>query len=217
MELGRNKAYRAVISRLLALNDRIKGVAFPAMSRTKQITVYHCGPAVLTMLYSFLGVKVSQRGLVASLRAQNKIKKFGFNMKDIARAANIAGKGSFVFWKKANTKISDLDLIINKYKSPVAVEWQGVFYEYSDGDDGHFSIVTEINKKGGYVRVADPYTKFFGTDRKFKIKEFEQRWWDSNEIKVAGTTKLRTVVDNRVSFLIAPKGENWPKKLGMTK
>lgn len=203
--------------RLLTIEDRVKGTPFPTMARVKQVSNSHCGPAVIVMLYSFLKVKVSQRGLVSSLRAQNKIKNFGFNMKDIARATKIAGKGSFVFWRKSHAKISDLDLIVNKHKSPVAVEWQGVFYEFSDGDDGHYSIVTEINKKAGYLRMADPYSTFIGVDRKFKIKDFEKRWWDSNEIKVAGTTKPRTVVDTRMAFLIAPIGETWPKKLGMVK
>jgi hypothetical protein len=43
-------------------------------------------------------------------------------MHDMAKGATVAGKGSFVFWKKTNAKVSDLDLAINKYKSPVGVE-----------------------------------------------------------------------------------------------
>ena len=31
--------------------------------------------------------------------------------------------------------ISDLDLAVNKYKFPVGVEWQGVFYENEDEDN----------------------------------------------------------------------------------
>lgn len=137
-------------------------------------------------------------------------------MRDMARAAQIVGKGNFVFWKKINGKISDLDAILNKYKFPVGVEWQGVFYEYADEDDGHFAIITKIDKKAGYIRMADPYRSFSGIDRKFKIKFFENRWWDENEVSISGTTRKRRVVDNRVMFVITPKGENWPKKLGMS-
>lgn len=202
---------RKIVRTLLGLQDRLLGTAFPDMIRVKQISTSHCGPAVLSSLYSYLGVKVSQRGMVASLRAQNKIKTFGFNMKDMAKAAKIVGKGAFSFWRKTNAKISDLDLAINKFKSPVGVEWQGVFYEDSDEDNGHFSVITKIDKKRGYLRIADPYYKFAGVDRKFNIREFEKRWWDENVING------RNLHDRRVMFVITKKGETWPKKLGMSK
>ena len=217
MEINRNKAYRKIVRNLLALEDKIAGVAMAKMARIRQIDVYSCGPATIAMLYSFQGVKVSQRGLISSLRAQKKIRKFGLNIKDMARAVHIIGKGSFVFWKKANGKISDLATITAKYKYPVGVEWQGVFYEFADEDDGHYGVITQVSKEKGYVRIADPYTIFAGVDRRFKIADFQKRWWDHNEVSVAGTSKKRVVTDKRVMFVITPKGKTWPKKLGMTK
>lgn len=202
---------RKIVRTLLKLQDRLTGKAFPEMERVKQISVSHCGPAVIATLYSHLGVKVSQRSMVASLRAQNKIKEFGFNMHDMAKAAKIAGKGEFSFWKKTNSKVSDLDAAINKYKVPVGVEWQGVFYEDEDEDNGHFSVITKVDKERGFLRIADPYHKFVGVDRKFGIKEFERRWWDENMIKG------RNLHDKRVMFVITKKGESWPKKLGLNK
>lgn len=217
MEINRNSAYRKVVRNLLRLEDRTFGVAFSKMARIKQIDIYSCGPAVVAMLYSFLGVRVSQRGMIASLRAQKKIKNFGLNTKDLARAVRIIGKGGFVFWKKTNAKISDLSAVIEKYKFPVGVEWQGVFYEDADEDDGHYAIVTQINRERGVMRIADPFYTFAGVDRRFKIKDFVKRWWDQNEISVAGTSKKRRVVDKRVMFVVTKKGETWPKKLGMKK
>lgn len=217
MVLEKNPRTRHIARKILEIGDKFSGVAFPAMDRPKQIDIYSCGPAVISSLYSFLGVKVSQRGIIVSLRAKEKIKKYGLNMKDMARAAKIVGKGDYVFWKKSGGKISDLDTVVNKHKYPVGVEWQGVFYEYSDEDDGHYSIVTKVDKKAKYLRIADPSRDFAGVDRKFDIKFFENRWWDENEISVAGTTRKRKVEDYRVMFLITPKGENWPEKLGMGK
>jgi ABC-type bacteriocin/lantibiotic exporter with double-glycine peptidase domain len=202
---------RNIARKILELQDRILGTAFPTMERVKQISVSHCGPAVLASLYSYLGMKVSQRSIVSSLRAQNKIKTFGFNMHDMAKGAKIAGKSKFSFWHKTNSKVSDLDRAINKFKSPVGVEWQGVFYEDEDEDNGHFSIITKIDKEKGYLRMADPYYKFVGVDRKFKIKEFEKRWWDENMIHG------RNLHDKRVMFVITDKNATWPKKLGMSK
>lgn len=211
MILEKHPKTRSLARKILSLTDKILGTAFPEMERISQASSSHCGPAVLASIYSFFGVKVSQRSIVASLRAQNKIKTFGFNMHDMEKAAKIVSKGKFNFWHKTNAKVSDLDLAINKYKSPVGVEWQGVFYEDEDEDNGHFSIITKIEKSKGYLRMADPYYKFAGVDRKFRIKEFEKRWWDENIIKG------RNLHDKRVMFVITPKGVMWPKKLGMGK
>ncbi len=217
MLLEKNPKTRRILRRLLELEDKVLGLAFPGMKRVKQISVYHCGPAVLAALYSYLGIKVSQRGLVHSIRAQNKIKSFGMSVAELGKAAKIAGRGSASFWRKNNAKVSDLDLAINKYKYPVGVEWQGIFYEHEDEDSGHYGIITRLDKKSGFLRLADSFYLFAGVDRKFKIKEFTGRWWDQNEISVAGTTRKRTIVDNKVMFVITPEGESWPKKLGMKK
>ena len=217
MVLEKNPTTRRIVKQLLTLEDRIAGVPFPKLTRIKQIDVYSCGPAVLTSLFSFVGVKTSQRGIIASLRAKNKIKKLGLNTHELGRASKIVGKNAFTFWKKANAKVSDLDTAINKHLWPVAVEWQGVFYEFTDEDNGHYAIITKIDKKAGTMRIADSFHAFAGVDRKFKIKDFEKRWWDINQVKVEGTTKLRTITDKRMVFVITPKGTSWPKKLGMVR
>lgn len=215
MVLEKHKITRPIARKILELTDKLTGLPFPGMIRPKQVDIYSCGPAVISALYSFLGVKISQRSIIASLRVKEKIKKYGLSMRDMARAGQIVGKGNYIFWKKINGKISDLDAIVNKYKFPVGVEWQGVFYENSDEDDGHFAIITKIDKRSGHIRMADPDRTFSGVDRKFKIKFFEGRWWDENEISVSGTSRKRKITDYRVMFVIAPYGENWPKRLGM--
>lgn len=211
MVLEKNPKTRPLARNLLKLEDWVSGPPFPQMKRVKQISLSHCGPAVLASLYSDFGVRVSQRRIVASLRAQNKIKKYGLNVKDLARASGIIGKGAFAFWRKFKANIGDLNLAVNKYKCPVGVEWQGVFYEDEDGDSGHYSVVTRIDKKLGFLRISDPYSRFAGIDRKFKIKNFVKRWWDTNVIK------KRTFLDKRVMFIVLPKNETWPKKMGMKK
>jgi hypothetical protein len=211
MELEKNPRTRPIYRKLLELWDLANGVPFPGMKRFKQITSYHCGPAVLVALYSFMGIKTSQKAIVKSLRAQNKIKLYGLNLKDLAKASKIVGKGKFNFWIKSSAKVSDLEAIINKYKWPVGVEWWGIFYEFEDEDSGHYGVVTSIDKKSGYLRLADFFSIFAGVDRKLKIKDFVKRWWDENEIKG------RTILDRRMMFIVTPKSESWPRKLGMKK
>jgi hypothetical protein len=209
MELERNKRTRKILQNLLILEDRVMGVPFPKMRRVKQISAYHCGPAVVSELLSFLGKNVSQTSVVKSLRAKNKIKKLGLNVNDLARAANTLGHHEVVFWKKRGSTVNDLSLAVNKYKYPVGVEWQGVFYENEDGDNGHYSVITKIDKKADYLRICDSYAAFSGVDRRFRIKRFTKRWWDIN--KVRG----RNIVDRKVIFVITPKNETWPRRLGM--
>jgi len=196
---------------LLKLEDNVMGKPFPEMKRVKQISGYHCGPAVVVELFSFLGKSVSQIGVVRSIRAQKKIKKFGLNINDLAKAANVLGKKEIVFWRKRQGSINDIFTVVEKYKHPVGVEWQGVFYEDEDEDNGHYAVITKVDKKGNYLRICDSYSHFAGVDRRFKIRDFEKRWWDVNKING------KNIVDKKMMFVITKKGEAWPKKLGMVK
>jgi hypothetical protein len=209
MELEKNPKTRSLYRRLLKLGDRVIGPAFPKLKRVKQKTVDYCGPAVLEALFSFLGIRVSQARVVRSLRAQNKIKRIGLSVKDLGRAVKALGKGEYSFWRKANSSVTDLDAVVNKYKFPVGVEWQGVFYEFEDEDSGHYGIVTRVDRKAGFLRLADSFHAFSGIDRKFDIKYFVKRWWDTNIIKG------RTLTDRKMMFVITSEGDTWPKNLGM--
>ncbi len=221
MHLEKNRKTRGLAKRLLQLEDKVKGKPFPKMERVKEISNYSCGPATLEMLLSFVGVKVAQTKLIRSIRVQNKIREFGVDIKDMARASKIAGKGAFSFWRKQKATINDLNSIVAKFNFPVGVEWQGDFYENEDEDKGHYSVVTRVDKKEASLRIADPYfNSYFGynnLDRKYRISDFVKKWWDVNHIKVEGKSKRRPVKDIRVMFVITPKGESWPKKLGMVR
>jgi hypothetical protein len=228
MVLEKNPKTRPILMRMLQAEDRLKGKPFPSMTRTRQISIYACGPATLEMLFSFVGLKVSQTALIRSIRAGNKIKEYGIDVNDMAKAAGIKAKKKYSFWRKQNSKIGDLDKVVNKYHHPAGVEWQGVFYENEDEDSGHYGVITKVDKqslplrgkKSGYLRIADPYFNgyfhFHGTDRKFNIPEFKKKWWDVNEVKVVGG-RTRRIKDIRMMFAITLKGETWPKKLGMKK
>lgn len=221
MYLEKNRKTRGIAKKLLQLEDKVKGKPFPEMTRSKEISNYSCGPATLEMLLSFVRVKASQSSLTRSIRAQNKIRAYGLSIMDLAKAVSIAGKKKLTFWRKHHASINDIRLAIDKYKWPVGVEWRGDFYENEDEDPGHYSVVTKVDKKAGFVRMADPYFNSYfhynDLDRKYKISDFVKKWWDTNEIKISGIAKRRVVKDTRVMFVITPKKETWPKKVGMTK
>lgn len=209
MELERNPKTRKLYRRLLTLEDKLGKRPFPEMKRVKQISSSHCGPAVLEALFSHLGLGIGQTRVVKSIRAHKKITKVGLSIRDLSMAATKLGKKKYVFWWKARSSISDIKKIIEVYKFPVGVEWQGVFYEFEDEDNGHYGIVTLVDTEKGTLRISDPYKEFAGVDRKFKISFFQRRWWDINIIKG------RRLKDDKMMFVITPKSETWPKELGM--
>jgi Peptidase_C39 like family len=199
-----------------------KRLRFPGMRRRRQRTDSHCGPAVLQMLAGFVNVKISQVSVVRALKAEGRIQKYGILVEDIGKAAKKLVPGG-VFWYKENSRISDLDKLVNKYKWPVGIEWQGVFHLGKDEihknfpDDGHYSIVVGFEKPKGRIYIADPFHEFVHTDRKFDIEFFKKRWWDFNEVKDKKTKKIKQVKDNRMMFVITPKDATFPRELGMMK
>lgn len=213
MKLEKNRKTRPFAKKLLRIADKFMGKPFPSMARVREISNYSCGPATLEMLLSFVKCRFSQRAIIKSIRVQSKIRVYGIDINDMARATRIAGKGKLAFWRKRDSRVRDIALAIDKYKFPVGIEWRGDFYENDDEDLGHYGVVTKVNKERGYLRIADPYFnsafKYNDLDRKYDTSEFVKKWWDTNFVKG------RNLKDKKMMFVITPEGESWPKKLGM--
>jgi len=144
------------------------------MRRVEQISSSHCGPASCVMLLSFLGVDLSQESIVEMGGASYKVEEYGMLISEMGRAVGRLFP-QFQFWYKEGSSLQDLTKIIKDYKYPVAVEWQGVFYEDADEDDGHYSVITHIDTTNNIIMLSDPYKRFAGTDRMFHVFEFESR------------------------------------------
>lgn len=121
----------------------------------------------------------------------------------------------FTFWYKKNASLNDLVKLVKVYEVPVGVEWQGVFEEDEDDDNGHYSVVTEADVKNNLMRIADPYGRYAGKDRSFTLSFFMERWWDTNDITDPLTGMVRKVEDYRVSFVVVPEESDFPAELGM--
>lgn len=170
------------------------------MRRVRQKTSAHCGPAVLQMLVSLYDYRISQDSFVKASGIRNIIKSRGMSPKQLGKA--IKKLTDLHFYTKQNTTITELFNLVRKYKIPVGVEWQGVFGKYSDGDDGHYSIVVNVDKRERTVTIADPFRNYARRDRVFKIEEFAKRWWDYNVIHLQ-SRKHRKINDRQLIFLVA--------------
>ena len=186
------------------------------MRRVKQKTSYYCAPAVLEMLASFVGKKIDQDAFVKAVGVRKKLRQYGMTVDEMGKAVSRLIPNVH-FWYKHRSNLGELAEIVRVHKYPVGVEWQGVFYEDSDEDNGHYGAVTHIDTINNILVLADPYKRFAGVDRSFHILEFEERWWDENEIVDPWTGKHNVVRDEHTLFVITPKETYFPEILGMSK
>jgi hypothetical protein len=106
----------------------------------------------------------------------------------------------------------------------VGVEWQGVFTEpgvdegeseTEDTDYGHYSVVTQVDRRRRLLIIADPYKDFISQARIFSFAEFRERWWDTNEITDPDTGQALLVEDYHMLFIAAPAEVEFPPELGL--
>lgn len=190
------------------------------MRRVKQKNNSYCGPAVMEMLYSFLGRKVEQEEIVQAAKISRKIKSRGMLVEEMALAVRTLTP-EYSFWSKRKSQSNELSEIVNRYNFPVGVEWQGVFKykgpreDDEDDDPGHYSVVTQISVSDKKILLADPFRIYAGKDRQFTLLEFERRWWDINETVDPVTRKKKQMDDYHMMFIIVPQENDFPARLGM--
>lgn len=187
---------------------------YPNMKRVAQMTNSHCGPAVLEMLFSNLGITIDQNQFVMATGISHKIEEYGMTVSEMINAVTLMAP-DHTFWFKENSSQEELDFLVNQKYYPVGVEWQGVFMEYSDDDDGHYGVVTAIDIPENLIKIADPFEPFAYRDRTFKLYNFMKRWWDVNEIVNPATHEVTHETDEHMMFIVTPKSETFPKDLGM--
>jgi len=124
-----------------------------------------CGPASLKMVMDYYGVSVSEKEIA---RVSGATKEKGTSIKGLIKAARHFG---FKTSLKKNSSLKDLEYFV-KTKIPVIVDW-------FDEDDGHYSIVVDIDKKN--VVLMDPALRkilIFIRRKVFPREIFLRVWFD---------------------------------------
>lgn len=177
------------------------------------------------MLLSCYKIETDQDTIVNSVGTEAKLKNYGITIDELGLAVKKLFP-DYQLWFKHFSTLGDLSQLVNEYKWPVGVEWQGVFdYEEeeedtegeSDSDPGHYSIVTKIDTKKNILMILDPDRHYVKKDRRFTILEFERRWWDINEVMDPKTRKQEQHDDYHSMFIVTPNTDFWPEKLLMRK
>ncbi len=91
-----------------------------------QISESHCGPAAIQMLLSNLGIEVTQEQVAEAGGATSLIAMQGMRIAQLAQAVRSLAP-QVVFYYKDHATIDELVRIVNDYRHPAGVEWQGVF------------------------------------------------------------------------------------------
>lgn len=198
-----------------ASNDQVGPSSF--FRRFEQISESHCGPAVVQMLLSNLGLEVDQDAIVKACGAEKTIDVHGTRLDQLRLAVRKLAP-SARFWYKYEAHIDDIRLLLRVYGYPVGIEWQGIFEEGAEeeeGDFGHYSVITNVNDEKNALVVVDPYHAFTNQDRIISIPTFLRRWWDMNEVKDAHTKRRKLVKDTRLLFVIAYRDTWFPHTLRM--
>lgn len=204
-------------------------IPFKKLKRFRQATGAYCGPAALQIMLSNFDVETRQIDIVKAGSTKAKVDRQGMSVRELAKAVKEVAP-SLSFWTKHDSSLNDLKKMVIDHKYPVGVDWQGIFdeqeYENEDddydaeddgsiGDEGHYCVVTDINLEDGYIRLVDPYGSYSGRDRVLGVDTFQERWWDDlMEIDKTGGLRKYTF-ESRLMFVLVPKGETFPKELGM--
>lgn len=187
-----------------------------------QKTESHCGPAVVKALFGFNKIEISQDDVVNAAKIKTTIMKKGMRPDQIALAVKRLDPDMQLLYKQ-NTSGKDLDKLIHVYRLPVAVNWQGLFFDSvkeekikrGNDDRGHYSVAIDIDTKKGEIVIDDPYHEYFNNPRVFSFSWFKKRWYDNDEIIHQVTKEKSILKTNKLIFVIVPKNHKLPASLGL--
>jgi predicted double-glycine peptidase len=136
-----------------------------------------CGPASLKIVLDFLGIHKSEREIVKL----GKFKRAATEAEEIVKLAKKLKLKAFI---KDNADIKDIRKYVKKKNLPIIVEW---FLE----DDGHFSVVEDIDKENIYLQDPD-----LGHLRSISLQKFKRIWFSfpGRYIRIERDLRLRRMI-----------------------
>lgn len=119
-----------------------------------------CGPAVLKMVFEYYGRKMAEIELAKLTKCDPAQGVAGEVLVSTAK------KLGFKAELKNGATFKEIENYVKIKKIPVIVDW-------FSGDDGHYSVVVDIDKK--FIYLQDPE---LGRVRKMDRRTFQRVWFD---------------------------------------
>ncbi len=194
------------------------------------------------MLLNRLEIDATQEEIAEAGGATNLIDMNGMRVDQLALAVHRLGP-RLSFYYKEHTTIAELVRVVNDYYTPAGVEWQGVFEdgedeededypeevrvdhegeflramdgESEDSDYGHYSLVIRADRRRRHLVIMDPYKDYFSQARVFSFDEFDQRWYDYNEVPDPASSEAVLLKDDHLMFVVVPRNVSYPRRMGM--
>jgi len=202
------------------------------LGRVRQTNGSYCGPATIQILASHFGIPLDQEEVVDAAEVRDRIALRGMSVEQMAKAARKL-LPDYTFWVKTEASLGDIEKMVRVYNYPVGVNWQGIFEttDYEDdlseaqkeqyidepmckGEQGHYSVVVDLERAENFIRITDPYGHYSIKDRYLRLDEFENRWWDDRMDYFEDGSK-KYFYANRLMYAITPKGVRLPEEIGM--
>jgi predicted double-glycine peptidase len=120
----------------------------------------HCGPASLKMVLDYYGLDKSEQELIELTDCNMDL---GVEAGRLLTTAQDLGFNGYI---KDNAELPDIKQEVIEHKRPVIVDW------FSE-DDGHYSVVVDINDENIYL--LDPE---LGYVRAMRLNKFYRVWFD---------------------------------------
>lgn len=120
----------------------------------------HCGPASLKMVLHYYGMDKSEQELIELTDCDMDL---GVEAGRLLTTAQDLGFNGYI---KDTAELTDIKQEVVEYKRPVIVDW------FSE-DDGHYSVVVDINDENIYL--LDPE---IGYVRAMRLYKFYRVWFD---------------------------------------
>ena len=204
---------------------------YDKLKRVRMINGSYCGPATLEILMSHFGIETNQDDIASSGVSIAHARKNGMSIENLAKAVRKLFP-DYVLWVKREASLHDIERMVREFNYPVGIDWQGFFEEDEyeafppdefdepddpmlKGDEGHYSVVIDIDRSNNQIRLMDPYGSYAKRDRLFEVNYFFNRWWDDRMDKNPDGSK-KYVYENRLMFVVLPKNIRLPEILGMT-
>ena len=127
-----------------------------------------CGPAVIKMALSAVGIDKTQAEIVAD----TNISWWGVDTSImIAYLSRFFSELGFL----TGAAIEDIEKHLNKGHFVIVDWWDDLDDDPADPPDGHYSIIAGVNREQGTIKLIDPSHRGIWD---MKLSDFAARWYD---------------------------------------